>query len=54
MADKEWQEGLTDEKVANAHIILNQLLCKKLSKQTGVEISGITKVYKNGKLIASG
>lgn len=54
MADKDWADGLTDEKVANAHIILNQLLCKQLSKQTGMEISGTTKVYKDGKLIASG
>lgn len=54
MEYKEWAEGLTDEKVANAHILLNQLLCAQLSKQTGEEIRGTTKVYKNGKLIASG
>ena len=55
MENQDWAVGLTEEKVAYAkYVAINQVFSDFLKRKHGIDCQGTTKVYKNGKLIASG
>ena len=55
MENQDWAVGLTEEKAAYAkYVAINQVFSDFLKRKHGIDCQGTTKVYKDGKLIASG
>ena len=53
--NQDWADGLTEEKAAYAtHVVINQVFAEFIKRKHGIDCTGITTVYKDGKIIAQG